>query len=52
MSKVIWKAEITDDMVAHLSEEKKRELFNDLSDAVNDIGSEAEVGREFKHDSK
>jgi hypothetical protein len=52
MDKVIWKAEITEDMVAHLSEEKKRQLFNDLSDAVEQIASEVEVGREFKHESK
>jgi hypothetical protein len=38
-------------MVAHLSEDKKVELFNALSDAVEQIASEAEVGREFKHDN-
>jgi hypothetical protein len=48
---LLWKAEVTSEMVAHLSEEKKRQLFNDLSDAVNAIGAEAEVGREFKHES-
>jgi hypothetical protein len=39
-------------MVAHLSEDKKVEFFKALSDAVDKIGAELEVGREFKHESK
>jgi hypothetical protein len=49
---LLWKAEVTSEMVAHLSDEKKRQLFKDLSDAVEQIASELEVGREFKHESK
>lgn len=49
---LLWKAEVTSEMVAHLSDEEKRQLFNDLSDAVEQIASELEVGREFKHESK
>jgi hypothetical protein len=48
---LLWKAEVTSEMVAHLSEEKKVELFRDLSEAVDAIGAKAEVGREFKHDT-
>jgi len=48
----LWKAEVTSEMVAHLSEDKKVQLFNDLSNAVEQIASEVEVGREFKHDSE
>jgi hypothetical protein len=48
----LWKAEVTSEMVAHLSEDKKVEFFKALSDAVNTIGAELEVGREFKHESK
>jgi hypothetical protein len=48
---LLWKAEVTSEMVAHLSEEKKVQLFRDLSNAVDTIGAEAEVGREFKHES-
>ena len=48
----LWKAEVTSEMVAHLSEDKKVQLFSDLSDAVEQIASEVEVGREFKHESK
>jgi uncharacterized tellurite resistance protein B-like protein len=47
----LWKAEVTSSMVAHLSEEKKVQLFRDLSEAVDAIGAKAEVGREFKHDT-
>jgi hypothetical protein len=47
----LWKAEVTSEMVAHLSEDKKVELFRDLSDAVEQIASQVEVGREFKHES-
>jgi hypothetical protein len=47
----LWKAEVTSEMVAHLSEDKKVELFRSLSDAVEQIASELEVGREFKHDT-
>ena len=47
----LWKAEVTSEMVAHLSEDKKVQLFNDLSDAVEAIASKLEVGKEFKHES-
>ena len=47
----LWKAEVTSEMVAHLSEDKKVQLFKDLSDAVEAIASDVEVGREFKHES-
>ncbi len=46
----LWKAEITDDMVKHLSLDQRKELFKQLDDAVERIASEVEVGREFKHE--
>jgi hypothetical protein len=46
----LWKAEITDDMVKHLSLDQRKELFKQLDNAVEQIASEVEVGREFKHD--
>jgi hypothetical protein len=49
MSKIIWRAEITEDMVAHLGETERNQLMNDLSDAVNQIGQEAGVGREYEN---
>lgn len=46
----LWKAEITDDMVNHLTQEQRTGLFKELSNAVEQIASELEVGREFKHE--
>ena len=46
----VWKAEVTQDMINHLSEEQRRELMRELSKAVDAIGSEYEVGREFHHE--
>jgi hypothetical protein len=48
MSKVIWKAEITEDMITHLTPEQSSKLQRDLSDAVNTIGQAVGVGREYK----
>jgi hypothetical protein len=47
---IVWKAEVTKEMMSHLSEEKQHELMRELSKAVDAIGSEYEVGREFNHD--
>ena len=46
----VWKAEVTKEMISHLTEEQKHELMRELSKAVDAIGSEYEVGREFKHE--
>lgn len=46
----LWKAEITDDMVKHLTDEQRSELFRELEKAVEQIASELEVGKEFKHE--
>jgi len=48
--RTVWKAEVTEDMIRHLSEEQRNELMRELSKAVDAIGSEYEVGREFKHE--
>jgi hypothetical protein len=47
---IVWKAEVTKEMMSHLSEEKQHELMRELSKAVDAIGSDYEVGREFTHD--
>jgi hypothetical protein len=36
-------------MVSHLSPDDRKELMNNLSDAVEQIASEAGVGREYEH---
>ena len=48
MSKLIWKAEITDEMVAHLNDEQRKTFINRISDAVNQLGQLYKVGREYK----
>jgi hypothetical protein len=48
MSKLIWKAEVSDDMVAHLNGEQRLKFINQLSEAVNKLGAEYKVGREYK----
>ena len=47
--RVLWYASITEDMVSHLSPDDRKELMNNLSDAVEQIASEAGVGREYEH---
>jgi hypothetical protein len=49
---LLWKAEIDSSMVAHLTDEQKRKLFNSLSETLERIAAEVQVGREFKHESK
>lgn len=49
-SRTVWKAEVTQDMINHLSEEQQHELMRELSKAVDAIGSEYEVGREYSHE--
>jgi len=45
-----WKAELTDEMIAHLSSEQQTQLRRELSEAVDTIAAKYEVGREFKHE--
>lgn len=46
--KILWKAEVTDDMVTHLNTEQLRKFMNSLSEAVNKLGTEYKVGREYQ----
>lgn len=48
MARVIWKAEVTDEMLSHLNGEQTLKFINELSKAVNALGQEYKVGREFK----
>jgi hypothetical protein len=45
----VWKAELTDEMLAHLTTQQQSDLRKKLSEAVDTIAAEYEVGREFKH---
>lgn len=46
----LWKAELTDELIAHLTDDDKVRIRRDLDMAVEAICSEYEVGREYKHE--
>ena len=45
-----WKAELTDEMIAHLNEADRVRLRRDLDMAVEAVCNEYEVGKEYKHE--
>ena len=47
--KVLWYAEVTDEMITHLSPSQRNEFMNKLSAEIDKIGQEYKVGREFKN---
>lgn len=46
----LWKAELTDELVAHLSDADKIQIRRELDKAVEAICEPYQVGREFNHD--
>lgn len=46
----LWKAELTDELIAHLSDEDKRAIRRELDEVVQIVCEEYQVGREYKHD--
>jgi hypothetical protein len=46
--RTLWYAAVDASMVKHLSPQLTSELCNKLSDAVNKLGQEYHVGREYK----
>lgn len=47
--KILWYAQVTEDMITHLSPSQRNEFMNKLSDEINKIGQEYKVGREFEN---
>ena len=45
----LWKAELTDELIAHLSDDDKRQIRRDLDKAIEAICESYEVGREYSH---
>jgi hypothetical protein len=45
-----WRAELTDEMIAHLSNEQQSQLRRELDQAVEAVCNEYEVGKEHKHE--
>jgi hypothetical protein len=48
MSQVIWRAEVTEEMVAHLNDNQRTKFINELNRDVDALGQVYKVGREFK----
>jgi hypothetical protein len=46
----LWKAELTDDLIAHLSDEEKYAIRRELDEAVQAVCEVYEVGREYRHE--
>jgi hypothetical protein len=51
MAILLWKAELTDELIAHLSDDDKVQIRRDLDKAVEAICESYEVGKEYDHDS-
>lgn len=47
--KVLWYAQVTEDMITHLSPSQRNEFMNKLSKEIDKVGQEYKVGREFKN---
>jgi hypothetical protein len=47
---IVWKAELSREMMSHLSLDKQHELMRTLSEQVDFIAAAYEVGKEFKHE--
>lgn len=46
----LWKAELTSELIAHLSDADKTQIRRDLDNAVMAICESYEVGREYSHE--
>jgi hypothetical protein len=49
MAKLLWKAELTDELIAHLSDVDKVQIRRDLDKAIEAICEEYKVGKEYNH---
>ena len=48
--RTVWKAELTTEMMSHLTSAQQQELRGKLSLAVDTIAAEYKVGREFERE--
>ena len=46
----LWKAELTDELIAHLSDADKIQIRRDLDKAVEALCESYEVGKEYNHE--
>lgn len=47
--KIVWKAELSREMMAHLSDEQQHMLTRRLTEVVDQTAAEFMVGREFEN---
>ena len=48
--RTLWKAEITADLIRHLSDEDKVQIRRDLDAAIEPVCLKYQVGKEYKHE--
>jgi hypothetical protein len=48
--RTLWKAEITADLIRHLSDDEKVEIRRELDKAVEAICESYQVGKEYNHE--
>jgi hypothetical protein len=48
--RTLWKAELTADLIRHLSDDDKKQIRRDLDKAIEAICGEYEVGKEYTHE--
>jgi hypothetical protein len=46
----LWKAELTDELIAHLSDDDKIQIRRELDKAIEAVCESYEVGKEYKHE--
>jgi hypothetical protein len=49
---IVWKAELSREMMTHLSNEQQNMLMRELSEAVDSIAAKFKVGREFQQNKE
>lgn len=49
MSHIIWRCDITEEMVLHLDSDKRKSFLAKLSEDINKLGELYKVGREYEN---
>lgn len=49
MSNLIWRCDITEEMVSHLDSDKRKSFLSKLSEDINKLGELYKVGREYEN---
>jgi len=49
MGHIIWRCDITEEMVSHLDSDKRKSFFAKLNEDINKLGELYRVGREYEN---